>query len=192
MQFFYFLTPPSPPPSLSFVVQRFGNNEDEEPPSEDEGGGDVFGTALAVKKEVPLPAVKQKKPQLPPAPKLWSVTERSRLERMLMLWGYSDWEIISEAFPRRTIQDLKAATKQLITRCLRAPGLETDLVADIKALVEVDASREGDQILGFKLDEVSNETPFPDATEKQVKGKKVVGLSHSFFFFKLTLSFLAA
>jgi hypothetical protein len=116
--------------------------------------------------------VKQKKPPPAPVPKLWSVTERSRLERMLMLWGYSDWENISAAFHRRSIQDLQAASKQLIARCLKTPNLDSDLVADVKSLVELDLAKEGEESLGAGIDQVSDETPYPNATEKQVKRER--------------------
>jgi hypothetical protein len=96
----------------------------------------------------------------------WTLSEKTKYERKLMIYGYGSWDLMVAHFPRRTEKDLKAVTRALMRKVL--PVLEnmkktTDedrkLVEDIKNILINDAR-----------DEVKkNETvPYIGATKKQI------------------------
>ena len=50
-------------------------------------------------------------------PVMWTMAERSRLERGLMLYGFGAWEKKVQNFPRRSINDIKSAEHRLLSWC---------------------------------------------------------------------------
>ncbi|KAI8384576.1 SNF2 family N-terminal domain-containing protein, partial [Radiomyces spectabilis] len=91
--------------------------------------------------------------------RLWSLSEKTKYERKLMIYGYGCWDQMSVYFPRRSEKDLKAVTRALMRRVL--PQLHEEdrkLIDDIESILETDAA-----------DEVADETiPYAHATKKQI------------------------
>ncbi|KAI8088403.1 hypothetical protein BDF21DRAFT_413129 [Thamnidium elegans] len=96
----------------------------------------------------------------------WTLSEKTKYERKLMIYGYGSWNLMVAHFPRRTEKDLKAVTRALMRKVL--PVLENvkktteedrKLVQDIKNILINDAR-----------DEVKkNETvPYIGATKKEI------------------------
>ncbi|KAJ3261825.1 choline dehydrogenase 7 [Boothiomyces macroporosus] len=70
--------------------------------------------------------------------KMWTTTERSKLERLIMQHGFFHWEKMQESFPRRSAEHLKACTRALILRCLETcTTLEKDVQNDVKRALAI-------------------------------------------------------
>lgn len=79
----------------------------------------------------------------------WTLSEKTKYERKLMIYGYGSWNLMVAHFPRRTEKDLKAVTRALMRKVL--PVLENvkktteedrKLVQDIKNILINDARDE--------------------------------------------------
>jgi hypothetical protein len=53
-----------------------------------------------------------------PNANLWTMVERQRIERGLMQYGFGAWEKKKEAFPKRSINEIKAAETRLLRWCV--------------------------------------------------------------------------
>eukprot|EP00842_Homolaphlyctis_polyrhiza_P001258 jgi/Hompol1/2132/HPOL_002827-RA len=99
-----------------------------------------------VPQEPEIPPSPERLPTPPPPPpppkpkdelKLWSLTERTRLERMLMQHGFNNWHKIRETFSRRSIYDLQVCCRILLTHCLKTCNtVEPEIAKDVKRALE--------------------------------------------------------
>ncbi|KAJ3218851.1 choline dehydrogenase 7 [Dinochytrium kinnereticum] len=93
------------------------------------------------------------------APKLWSLAEKTRLERGLMMYGYAQWDKILELCRNRSVEDLKACSRALIKQCISSKNVELEIEQDVKACLALDGIDD--------VEATSFETPYPGATAKQ-------------------------
>ncbi|KAI8364631.1 SNF2 family N-terminal domain-containing protein [Radiomyces spectabilis] len=96
-------------------------------------------------------------------PRPWTLSEKTKYERKLMIYGYGRWDQMKVHFPRRQEKDLKAVTRAVMRKTL--PTIEKNnaedrqLVEDIETILEDDAAEEvqGDETV-----------PYAGATKKQI------------------------
>ncbi|KAI8079886.1 SNF2 family N-terminal domain-containing protein [Halteromyces radiatus] len=78
--------------------------------------------------------------------KLWTMSEKAKYGRKLMIYGYGAWEQMKDDFPRRTEKDLKAVTRALMRHTLPTLNKESEddkkLAADIESILTSDAKEE--------------------------------------------------
>ncbi|CAO3697270.1 unnamed protein product [Rhizopus microsporus] len=93
----------------------------------------------------------------------WTLSEKTKYERKLMIYGYGPWKQMQAHFPRRSEKDLKAATRSLMRKVL--PQIEGNseedkkLVEDIEMILKNDAE---DEVRG------DHTVPYKGATKKQI------------------------
>jgi hypothetical protein len=93
-------------------------------------------------------------------PRLWTVSEKTKYERKLMIYGYGPWKQMQAHFPRRTEKDLKAATRHLMRRVKHV--IEANSEEDKKLLLDIDFILDNDA-----EDESGDETiPYSGASKK--------------------------
>ncbi|KAL1920993.1 uncharacterized protein VTP21DRAFT_11628 [Calcarisporiella thermophila] len=96
----------------------------------------------------------------------WSLAERTKYERKLMVYGYSMWEEFAKHFPRRRIKDLKAVTRALILKIvpLINPTCEEDrrLVRDLETMINEEPDTD---FQGFPTED---HIPYRGANKKQI------------------------
>jgi hypothetical protein len=99
--------------------------------------------------------------------KLWTTTERTRLERVMMQHGYFQFEKISTSFNRRTAEQLQACCRALLLRCLdTSPSGEKDVIADVIRAIGVFYPPK--ELIGSSEDEIVSywlDTPDPKIVE---------------------------
>ncbi|KAJ3193623.1 choline dehydrogenase 7 [Irineochytrium annulatum] len=95
----------------------------------------------------------------PDAPKYWSLADKTRLERGLMMYGYARWDKIMELCRFRSVDDLKACSRSMIKLCLSTKAVEEDVEVDVKACLALD---------GIDIDNCPDDVPYPGATAKQI------------------------
>ena len=73
--------------------------------------------------------------------KLWTTTERARLERLIMQHGFHQFDLMSSSFAKRTSQQLKICCRDLMIRCMELStgekGADKDVIADVKRAISV-------------------------------------------------------
>ncbi|KAJ3102292.1 choline dehydrogenase 7 [Phlyctochytrium planicorne] len=94
------------------------------------------------------------------APKLWSLAEKTRLERGLMMYGYAQWDKILELCRNRNVEDLKACSRAIIRHCILCKAVEADIEADVKACLAQDGVDD--------IEATTYDYPYPGATPKQM------------------------
>lgn len=92
----------------------------------------------------------------------WSLSEKTKYERKLMIYGYGRWKSMKAHFPRRSERDLKAVTRAMMRLILPTIERNTEedyrLVQDIESLLDSDVD-----------DEPRNKSiPFTNATKSQI------------------------
>ncbi|KAI9278311.1 SNF2 family N-terminal domain-containing protein [Phascolomyces articulosus] len=93
----------------------------------------------------------------------WSLSEKTKYERKLMIYGYGRWDLMKPHFPRRTEKDLKSVTRALMRKVVpiieRNNEEDRKLVEDINQILESDCREEvrGDRSV-----------PYSSATKKQI------------------------
>ncbi|KAI7865420.1 P-loop containing nucleoside triphosphate hydrolase protein, partial [Spinellus fusiger] len=96
-------------------------------------------------------------------PRPWSLSEKTKYERKLMIYGYGRWDLMKAHFTRRTEKDLKSITRAVMRRVLpiieQSNEEEKKLIDDIEYILETDAD---DEIPG------DNTVPYSGATKKQI------------------------
>jgi hypothetical protein len=105
-------------------------------------------------------------------PKLWTMTEKNRFERCLMLWGFASWDMMLPQFARRTVEDLEAIAKLVITFCLNTGQVDMDTNAEMRRMIglepwiapEVEEGIEAPMPDKIELPPI----PYIDATERQI------------------------
>ncbi|KAG0167130.1 Chromodomain helicase DNA binding protein [Apophysomyces sp. BC1034] len=96
-------------------------------------------------------------------PRPWSLSEKTKYERKLMIYGYGRWDLMKAHFSRRSEKDLKAVTRAVMRKVL--PTIEKSneedrkLIDDIEYILETDA---GDEVKGNRT------VPFAGASKKQI------------------------
>ncbi|KAF7732761.1 Chromodomain helicase DNA binding protein [Apophysomyces ossiformis] len=96
-------------------------------------------------------------------PRPWSLSEKTKYERKLMIYGYGRWDLMKPHFSRRSEKDLKAVTRAVMRAVL--PTIEKSneedrkLIDDIEYILETDAD---DEVKGNRT------VPFAGATKKQI------------------------
>ncbi|KAI8991556.1 hypothetical protein BDF20DRAFT_845263 [Mycotypha africana] len=97
----------------------------------------------------------------------WTLSEKTKYERKLMIYGYGAWDQMTVHFSRRSEKDLKAVTRALMRKVL--PTLENakkiseedrKLIDDIEGILENDADDEEKRS--------SDSVPYAGATKKQI------------------------
>jgi 7-cyano-7-deazaguanine synthase in queuosine biosynthesis len=95
--------------------------------------------------------------------RLWTLSEKTKYERKLMVFGYGAWQKMQLDFPRRSEKDLKAVTRALMRHLLQTTVEKTEedrrLVQDIEWILQSDTK-----------DEVADDltVPYKNANKKQI------------------------
>ncbi|CAO0790446.1 unnamed protein product [Mucor circinelloides] len=76
----------------------------------------------------------------------WTLSEKTKYERKLMIYGYGPWKQMQVHFPRRTEKDLKAATKCLMRKVKHVIEANSEedrkLIQDIETILQSEADDE--------------------------------------------------
>ncbi|ORX99732.1 hypothetical protein K493DRAFT_257065 [Basidiobolus meristosporus CBS 931.73] len=113
-------------------------------------------------------------------PRIWSLAEKIKLERKLMVHGYGRWEQMLEQFPRRSEKDLRAVTRSMIQHVLKS--VERTSEEDVRLIEDINSLLQNDPIPGSPENneeekpngDVENDDdgdelkPYPGATKKQI------------------------
>ncbi|KAI8968258.1 SNF2 family N-terminal domain-containing protein [Mycotypha africana] len=97
------------------------------------------------------------------APRLWSLSEKTKYERKLMIYGYGAWKQMQAHFSRRSVKDMRAVTRCLIRKVRHV--IEPKTEEDRRLLRDLDGILSNDAEDGI-TDE--DEMPYTDATKKQI------------------------
>ncbi|KAI8331840.1 SNF2 family N-terminal domain-containing protein [Chlamydoabsidia padenii] len=100
--------------------------------------------------------------------RLWTLSEKTKYERKLMVFGYGAWTKMQQDFPKRSEKDLKAVTRALMRHLLTTTMGNPDktyseedkrLIQDIEWILQSDIK-----------DEVPDDltVPYKNATKKQI------------------------
>ncbi|KAL0088183.1 P-loop containing nucleoside triphosphate hydrolase protein [Phycomyces blakesleeanus] len=133
-------------------VQRFGARPTDGNYSSNDNGDD----SDAYEEE-------EDKPRKNNQSRSWSLSEKTKYERKLMIYGYGRWDQMQVHFPRRSEKDLKAVTRALMRKVL--PTIEASheedrkLIDDIEDILEMDAD---DEVEG------DDSIPYVGASKKQI------------------------
>ncbi|KAI0223821.1 hypothetical protein L0F63_002341 [Massospora cicadina] len=109
---------------------------------------------------------------------LWRTNERTVLERSLMIYALNDWASVQRSFPKRTVQDVRAAGLQLVLTLMAIPnaiqnagGVEAaQLEADLHAALAADRVRhDGGQDIDWHKLLLEEMVPYPNANERQIR-----------------------
>ena len=106
--------------------------------------------------------------------KLWTTTERNKLERAVMQHGFFNFELISELFPRRSPEHLQACIRALLLKCIElSVNSDKETVAEVKRALAItyppSSEQSGSEQDGPGILEIpESELPWPDADEKEV------------------------
>ncbi|KAG0788881.1 hypothetical protein G6F16_006870 [Rhizopus arrhizus] len=96
-------------------------------------------------------------------PRPWTLSEKTKYERKLMIYGYGSWDLMVIHFPRRSEKDLRAVTRALMRKALPAIDKKNEedrkLIEDIQEILVNDSRDEA-----RKYDSV----PYIGATKKQI------------------------
>ncbi|KAL1917321.1 uncharacterized protein VTP21DRAFT_4977 [Calcarisporiella thermophila] len=96
----------------------------------------------------------------------WSLSEKTKYERKLMVYGYGMWQDFSKHFSRRQIKDLKAVTRGLILKIIQLIDIASEddrrLVQDLETII----AEEPDPI--FSDMPTEDHVPFHGASKKQI------------------------
>lgn len=71
--------------------------------------------------------------------KIWTMTEKNRFERCLMLYGFSSWDKMLPQFSRRSEKDLEAVAKLVIIFCINTGQVEHDLANEMRRMIGLEA-----------------------------------------------------
>ncbi|KAI8331392.1 P-loop containing nucleoside triphosphate hydrolase protein [Chlamydoabsidia padenii] len=97
-------------------------------------------------------------------PRPWTLSEKTKFERKLMIFGYGAWDQMATYFSRRTSKDLKAVTRSLMRQVLPqvTQNSEEDrkLVEDIEDILETDNQDE--------MVDGNTVMPYQGASKKQI------------------------
>ncbi|KAJ1973907.1 hypothetical protein H4R35_003873, partial [Dimargaris xerosporica] len=106
-----------------------------------------------------------------PQNKIWSLAEKTRLERKLMVWGYGKWGKLHDALPRRQPEDLHAVTRSLVIYALQLLDVKTsedrELLQDIRDVAELAGDPISDDELVPGREHIRG-IPYPSATKRQI------------------------
>lgn len=132
-------------------VQRFGTRNADGAYSSNDNADDSDAyedeTEKSGKRDVPRP---------------WTLSEKTKYERKLMIYGYGPWQQMQAHFPRRTEKDLKSATRYLMRKVRHV--IEANSEEDRKLLEDIDFILESDA-----QDESSDDTiPYTGASKKHI------------------------
>ena len=96
----------------------------------------------------------------------WTLSEKTKYERKLMIYGYGSWDAMTAHFPRRSAKDLKAVTRALMRKVLptiknvkKTTEEDRKLIEDIENILINDARDEVKKNDGI---------PYVGATKKQI------------------------
>lgn len=117
-------------------VQRFGSRPADGSVSSNEGEND--SDAYVDDKE----RGRRKRDGIRP----WSLSEKTKYERKLMIYGYGRWKSMKTHFPRRSERDLKAVTRAMMRLILPTIERNTEedyrLIQDIEGILDQDVDDE--------------------------------------------------
>ncbi|ORZ15904.1 P-loop containing nucleoside triphosphate hydrolase protein [Absidia repens] len=134
-------------------VQRFGTLDDDILSPNDNEGVD---SDAAYEDE----GERNQKRELP---RPWTLSEKTKFERKLMIFGYGAWDQMATYFSRRSGKDLKAAARSLMRQVL--PQVTQNSEEDRKLIEDIEDILETDD-----LDEVKENlvVPYRGASKKQI------------------------
>lgn len=133
-------------------VQRFGSRPADGSVSSNEGEND--SDAYIDDKE----RGRRKRDGIRP----WSLSEKTKYERKLMIYGYGRWKSMKAHFPRRTERDLKAVTRAMMRLIL--PTIERNTEEDYRLIQDIEGLLDSDVD-----DEPRNKSiPFNNASKAQI------------------------
>ncbi|RCH89603.1 Chromodomain-helicase-DNA-binding protein, partial [Rhizopus stolonifer] len=95
-------------------------------------------------------------------PRPWTLSEKTKYERKLMIYGYGPWHQMQAHFPRRSEQDLKAVTRCLMRKIKQ--GMEANTEEDRKLLQDIDFILDQDA----QQDSPDEQVPYLGASRKQI------------------------
>lgn len=108
--------------------------------------------------------------------KVWSTTERNRLERAVMQHGFYNFDLMTETLPRRSPEHLQACVRALLLKCIElSVNSDRETIAEVKRALAVfypgPPHPEGaDESVGPRILEIpDSELPWPEADEKEVR-----------------------
>ena len=139
------------------AVQRFGSRPIDGSYSSNDNADD--SDAYEEEQQERSVSSSRKKDQTRP----WSLSEKTKYERKLMIYGYGRWDLMKPHFPRRTEKDLKSVTRALMRKVI--PTIERNNEEDRKLVEDIDHILESDC-----RDEVRGDrtVPYSGATKKQI------------------------
>ncbi|KAJ3015430.1 choline dehydrogenase 7 [Thoreauomyces humboldtii] len=97
--------------------------------------------------------------------KPWAQAEKTRLERAMMVHGFSGWDtMVEDVLNRRVAEDVRACARAMVIHALqRNPTLDAETLSDVKGAI----NQEGD-VLIEEPPHVIPEVPYPNATRRQI------------------------
>ena len=73
--------------------------------------------------------------------KLWTTTERARLERLIMQHGFFQFELMANSFSKRNSEHIKVCCRALMLRCMEMnageKGADKEVIAEVKRAISV-------------------------------------------------------
>ncbi|KAJ3129317.1 choline dehydrogenase 7 [Nowakowskiella sp. JEL0407] len=142
-------------PRMRKQVQRFGIQDiDSEIGPDDDDFKERVGSVVPDSVFKPISGIESWKP--------WTPTEKTRFERVLMLYGFGSWDKMIVGFAKRTELDLKAAGRALILHVVEKgnPKPDAELAKDMHELLAKE--------FPIEVSGPNNDIPYPDATKKQI------------------------
>ncbi|KAI9305451.1 P-loop containing nucleoside triphosphate hydrolase protein [Cunninghamella echinulata] len=140
-------------------VQRFGTMDEDHFSSNDNGNGNgAESDAYEDENER-----SRKRDQ----PRPWTLSEKTKYERKLMIFGYGAWDQMAVHFSRRSSKDLKSVTRALMRQVL--PQITRNNEEDRKLIDDIEDILENDN-----EDEVQDDLniPYRGASKKQINEYK--------------------
>jgi hypothetical protein len=84
------------------------------------------------------PSEDYRRPFKPSEVKIWTTTERTRLERLIMQHGFHRFDVMVKTFPRRTAAHIQVCCRALLLRCIETNvSAEKEVLADVKRAIAV-------------------------------------------------------
>ncbi|KAI8883742.1 hypothetical protein K501DRAFT_86912 [Backusella circina FSU 941] len=134
-------------------VQRFGSRPGDGAYSSNDNADDSDAAY-----DDDLDKSSRKRDQIRP----WSLSEKTKYERKLMIYGYGSWDLMKAHFPRRSERDLKSVTRALMRKVL--PQIEQSNEEDRKLVEDTNDILEQDA----REDARKNDMPYPGANKKEI------------------------
>ncbi|KXS22506.1 hypothetical protein M427DRAFT_130174 [Gonapodya prolifera JEL478] len=103
-------------------------------------------------------------------PSAWSQTKKVLLERLIMVWGLSNFHRWLKPLKDRSLNDIKACAREcvrFVLSCELKPPVDQDIIDDVYAYLELDETKPMDE-RGRVLPEPQPGEPYHRATKQQI------------------------